>query len=108
VQVALTTLRLRSRGDGYALRGRERRSRTDRARQPRPGHAYTVWFFYLQAGATPSPGRFDSAVVAEDEATFAGHVGMQLPSGSTIELLTFDHKVASSDPNTVTITSAGR
>lgn len=57
-----------------------------------PGHGYTVWFFYLQDGATGGPGRFDSAVAESGDVTFQGHVGgLQVSSGATIKLLIFDH-----------------
>jgi len=57
-----------------------------------PGHGYTVWFFYIQDGATGGPGRFDSTVADSGEVTFRGHVGgLQVSSGATVTLLIFDH-----------------
>ncbi len=57
-----------------------------------PGHGYTVWFFYIQNGATGGPGRFDSTVAESGEVTFRGHVGgLQVSNGATVKLLIFDH-----------------
>ncbi len=51
-----------------------------------PGHGYTVWFFYIQDGASGGPGRFDSTVAESGEVTFRGHVGgLQVSSGATIK-----------------------
>jgi hypothetical protein len=57
-----------------------------------PGHGYTVWFFYLEGGATAGPGRFDSTVAEDDDFTFRGRVGgLRVASGGTIRLVIFDH-----------------
>jgi hypothetical protein len=57
-----------------------------------PGHGYTVWFFYMQDGATGGPGRFDSTIAESGEVTFRGHVGgLQVSSGATVKLLIFEH-----------------
>jgi hypothetical protein len=57
-----------------------------------PGHGYTVWFFYIQDGATAGPGRFDSTVAESGEVTFRGHVGgFQVSSGATVILRIFEH-----------------
>src|SRR5574337_1707748 len=39
------------------------------------GHAYTVWFFYIEGANTGGPGRFDSTVAEDDDEIFRGHVG---------------------------------
>lgn len=65
------------------------------------GHAYTVWFFYLEANSQGGPGRFSSTVAEDDEFTFRGSVGgLKVSSGGTIILVIFDH--ASLGPNNVT------
>src|SRR5262249_1368446 len=63
-----------------------------RADQLVAGHAYTVWLFYQNGDDVGGPGRFDSAVAEDDDATFRGRVrGLQVMSGATVRLVMFDH-----------------
>lgn len=54
------------------------------------GHAYTVWFFYIEAKSTV--GRFDSTIAEGSTTKFAGRVGGLVPaSGSVICFVVVDH-----------------
>lgn len=56
------------------------------------GHGYTSWFFYSHGQVSSDPGRFDSVVPEEDDATMRGHVGgLVVESGAMIRLFIFDH-----------------
>jgi hypothetical protein len=57
-----------------------------------PGHAYTVWLFYLEGTDVGGPGRIDSAVADDDDMTFRGRVrGLDVTSGATLKFVIFDH-----------------
>lgn len=63
-----------------------------RADNLKPGHGYTVWFFYFEGNNQAGPGRFDSTVAEDDDVTFRGHVGgLRVSSGATVKLVIFDH-----------------
>ena len=63
-----------------------------KAENLKPGHAYTVWVFYLEGNAQGGPGRFASTVAEDSDFTFRGSVGgLQASSGATIKLVIFDH-----------------
>lgn len=55
------------------------------------GHAYTVWFFYIE-GNNSTVGRFDSTVAEASTTQFAGRVGgLVAASGSVICYVIVDH-----------------
>ena len=55
------------------------------------GHAYTVWFFYIQ-GNSSTVGRFDSTVAEGSTTKFGGRVGgLVAASGSVICFVVVDH-----------------
>ena len=58
----------------------------------KPGHAYTVWFFYIDGTTVGGPGRFASTVAEDDSFIFRGSVGgLQASSGAKIRLVMFNH-----------------
>ena len=65
---------------------------TVKADHLKPGHAYTVWFFYAEGTNVAGPGRFASTVAEEDGFTFHGSVGgLHVSSGAQIVLVVFYH-----------------
>lgn len=56
-----------------------------------PGHAYTVWFFYIEQNGS-AVGRMDSTVAEGSTTAFAGRVGgLVAASGSVICFVVVDH-----------------
>ena len=65
---------------------------TVKADHLKSGHAYTVWFFYVEGAKVAGPGRFASTVAQGDSFSFHGNVGgLHVSSGGIIKLVIFDH-----------------